>query len=187
MKLKLWLLVAAAMLAVPIWMVYSHEEVRHAGEVFLFKTAPIDPRDPFRGEYVRLSFEAETGEWPCNGLPHDDGLQDVYAQLGHGPDGFAEITGLSMDKPASGPYVRAKVRGWRSGSDLVYRVELPFDRYYLQEGQGRRTEELMMPNRRNETGTGPMESWAVVRVHKGRAVVEDLVVDGRPIKEWVGE
>ncbi|HMN06475.1 MAG TPA: hypothetical protein PKD45_12175 [Flavobacteriales bacterium] len=45
----------------------------------------------------------------------------------------------------------------------------------------------MMPGRRNETGTGPMESWAVVRVHKGRAVVEDLVVDGRPIKEWVGE
>lgn len=191
MKLKLWLLVAAAMLAVPIWMIYSHEEVRHAGEVFLFKTAPIDPRDPFRGEYVSLAFEAERGPWNCEGLAErkDEPDPELYAALDHDAYGFAVITGLSLQPPAQGPYVKVRTRGWwrRQASNEVQQVELPFDRYYLQEGQGRRTEELMMPGHRNETGTGPRESWAVVRVHNGRAVVEDLVVDGRPIKEWMEE
>ncbi|MBK6341440.1 MAG: GDYXXLXY domain-containing protein [Flavobacteriales bacterium] len=59
-KPLLFLGIALAQLAVPAWMIAGRERVLSQGEVFKFKTAPIDPRDPFRGEYVRLDFEAES-------------------------------------------------------------------------------------------------------------------------------
>lgn len=185
-KAKWFVVVALGMLAVPLRMVWDHEQVLRSGETFLFKTAPIDPRDPFRGEHVSLAFEAERGSWFCEGLPETGGSTEVYAQLDHDPEGFAEIAGLSMDKPASGPYVRVKVASSRGAGEVSW-VELPFDRYYLQEGQGPRTEELIRMGIQGFPGSEPMEAWAVVRVRNGRAVVADLVVGGKPIGEWMGE
>lgn len=186
-KAKWFVVVALGMLAVPLRMVWDHEQVLRSGETFLFKTAPIDPRDPFRGEYVSLVFMAEQGDWFCEGLAETDGTQNVYAQLGQDPDGFALITGLSLHKPASGPYILVKASSaWGARPEVVRRVELPFDRFYLQEGQGPRTEQLLRPNRALAEPED-REAWAVVKVRNGRAVVADLVVGGKPIKEWMGE
>jgi len=65
----------------------------------------------------------------------------------------------------------------------LVRVDLPFDRYYLQEGDGAIVEELM---RRSNGGIVP-EAYAVVRLLNGDGVIEDLLIDGRSVGDLIRE
>lgn len=185
-KPLLFLGIALAQLAVPAWMIASRERVLSQGEVFKFKTAPIDPRDPFRGEYVRLDFEAERGSWPV-ARPDDiqTGEQSAYAILGIDSAGFARITALVDQAPSTGAYLAVDYSTW--GNESVERVQLPFDRFYLEEGDGAKTEELLQPQWNDGEMTQPLPAYALVRVLHGEAVIEDLIVDERSIHQWLAD
>jgi uncharacterized membrane-anchored protein len=177
-------LMAAFMLGVPAWMIIGHERVLTQGEVFLFRTAPVDPHDPFRGEYVRLRFEAETGEW-ASPIARGDGVrtEKAWAVLEKDEEGFARIARLAAERT---PGVPAVTVTWSTyGDGPVTRVTLPFDRFYLQEGKGATTEKLLSPTWEDGVRSDPLPAHAVVRVLDGKAVIEDLVVDGRPIQDWL--
>ena len=45
-------------LYVPAKMIFNKEAVLAQGKDYRFKTAPIDPYDPFRGKYIDLYYEA---------------------------------------------------------------------------------------------------------------------------------
>lgn len=183
-KTLLFALIALAQLAIPAWMIVDHERILREGEVLHFRTAPIDPRDPFRGEYVRLDFAAEQGSWPV--ARADDigtGAHHAFATLATDSGGFALITSLMPDRPADGPYIEVEYMSW--DNDLVTRVALPFDRFYLEEGDGRRTEELLAPQWTDDAFVQPLPAYAVVRILKGKAVIQDLVVGDRPIHQWL--
>lgn len=56
-----WLLFAllcVAQWAVPLAMVQRAERTLSEGTAYRFRTAPVDPADPFRGRYVTLDFDA---------------------------------------------------------------------------------------------------------------------------------
>ncbi len=53
----LFCLVALVQVSIPLSMIYRSEKTLENGKVFLFKTAPVDPYDAFRGKYVQLGFE----------------------------------------------------------------------------------------------------------------------------------
>lgn len=189
----IFILIALAQLAVPSWMIVEHERVLREGQVFKFRTAPIDPRDPFRGEYVALNFEAANGSWHDPRAAPDSTAEQgpylerrSYAILGvSDTSGYAFILGLGKEPPASGPYV--SVSHWSSSNDPVSRVELPFDRYYLEEGDGAKTESMLMPQWNDGIVSQPLPAYAVVRVYKGQAVIEDLIVGERSIHDWLEE
>ena len=50
-------LLIVAQVAVPLQMIQQRETVLREGELFRFKTEPIDPADPFQGRYVWLQIE----------------------------------------------------------------------------------------------------------------------------------
>lgn len=174
-------------LALPGWMFVQRERVLTEGAVLLFRTAPIDPRDPFRGEYVALNFEAETGQWPAptTYAEDDHGGHSAYAVLATDSAGFARITRLTNERPADSAFVRVEFMVF--GTEGVHRVSLPFDRFYLEEGDGAATEQMLQPAVTDDTPMQPRPAHAVVRVLDGEAVIEDLVVDGRSIHEWLQE
>lgn len=188
----IFIVIALAQLAVPVWMIVQHERVLQEGEVFKFRTAPIDPRDPFRGEYVVLTFEASNGEWSN---PHqvsatvaDQNLwvdQTSYASLAvSDTSGYAVITALSLEPPASGAYIA--IEHWGAVGSVVNRVELPFDRFYLEEGDGAKTEKMLQPQWHEGTLVQqPLPAYALVRVYNGEAVIEDLIVGDRSIQDWL--
>ncbi len=188
----IFIAVALAQLAVPAWMIVRHERVMRGGEVFKFRTAPVDPRDPFRGEYVVLNFDASSGEWKD---PHDgtDGTTDEtfyadrtsFAMLARNDSDYAVITALSAEPPTNGPYIM--VKHWGAVGSAVNRVELPFDRYYLEEGDGAKTESMLMPQWNDGVVSQPLPAFALVRVYEGEAVIEDLIVGDRSIHAWLNE
>ncbi|MBL7964866.1 MAG: GDYXXLXY domain-containing protein [Flavobacteriales bacterium] len=188
--LLLFALIALAQLAVPGWMMVKHERVLMQGEVFRFRTAPVDPRDPFRGEYVSLEFEAERGDWSDPFAVNSSTNYTIadatgYAVLAVDDEGYAVIHELLAEPPQQGAYLRVTFSSY--GDARVSHVELAFDRYYLQEGKGPRTEDLLRGDWSGEEAVEPLPAHAVVRVLNGDAVIEDLVVGDKSIQEWMNE
>lgn len=183
-KALLFVAVALAQLVFPAWMIWSHERVLREGEVFRFRTAPIDPRDPFRGEYVQLEFEAESGAW-ASARPDDiqNGEQRAFGLLMTDSAGFARIAALVAGIPEQGAYLRVNYYIW--DNDTVTRIGLPFDRFYLEEGDGAKTEQMLMPQWDEGEMSQPLPAYALVRVLHGRAVIEDLIVGDRSIHDWL--
>ena len=175
--------IALVQLALPAWMIVGHERILNEGEVFKFKTAPIDPRDPFRGEYVALNFEAESGQWtsPSSGAGYGDG--NAFGTLAVDDSGYAVVSTLMLDQPTDGAYL--KLMYWSPNDTTVGGITLPFDRYYLEEGDGKKTEDLLAPQWNEDEMIQPLPAYALVRVLDGEAVVEDLVVGDRSIHEWL--
>ncbi|MBK6371274.1 MAG: GDYXXLXY domain-containing protein [Flavobacteriales bacterium] len=183
-KVLLFGFVALIQLAVPVWMIVGHERVRNEGVLFKFKTAPIDPRDPFRGEYVRLDFAAESGEWTiANGT--QTGNTRAYALLGTDDEGFATVTSLLLEAPSDAPYLPIIFSTW--GDAEITRIRLPFDRFYLEEGDGKKTEDLLTPEWNGDEMVPTLPSYAEVRILSGEAVITDLIVGDRSIHEWLKE
>lgn len=166
---------AAAQLVIPASMIASRERTLRTGEVFKFRTAPVDPFDAFRGRYVAVNIESNWVAAPSTKLRHG---QPVCVGLAAGPDGFAHFTTCSLEPPATGAWLRMKVQYYQSGNNV--NLEQPFDRFYMEESDAPRAEQVYRNAARRD---GPRDAWLVVRVRNGKGVVENLMIDGRPVKD----
>jgi len=175
MVLAQWLL--------PLWTIRERESILRDGTPFLFRTAPVDPHDPFRGEFVNLRFALEDSAITQPEVPFAND-EELFIVLGK-HDGAASIDRVLRTPPTDTKnYLRCKAIAWPYTMDsLNLSVGMPFDRFYLEEGTGRRTEDLMQ--QRNVEVGPELPSYAVVRVLNGEAVIEDLRVGDRSIKEWM--
>lgn len=131
------------------------------GTPVLLKTAPIDPRDIFRGEYVRLNYEITLVKSQNLDLEYN---QDVFVVLEKG-DPYWNAVAISVDKPglaANQVMIKGKALDY-VGRSQGYRLNYGIDTYYVEEGKGKEIERL-----RNID--------VLVRVDRfGNAVIEELV------------
>jgi len=171
----LFLALCALQIAVPLYMIGGREHVLKNGKVYKFKTAPVDPYDPFRGKYVALRMESSTAPWAGKGGPERG--QAVYAAVAVS-NGYAYFSSASDKKPESGEFIKAKAS--YSGQDSVNLV-LPFDRYYAEESMAPQMETAYRANSSRTNRT----AYVSVRVLNGHAVLEELYIDDVPIKDYV--
>lgn len=121
------------------------------GETIYLETMPVDPWDPFRGEYVSLNFEIN--EVPKSKFPeelkneptYDDYKnKDLYAVLKQEGDYYV-VDYMSFTAPNHPYYLWAKVNSSAPLNNLysntIY-VEYPIDRYFVPENTGSELEEL---------------------------------------------
>jgi uncharacterized membrane-anchored protein len=179
----------AAQVAVLAAMISGKERTLRDGEVFRFKTRPVDPADPFRGRYVWLGFEDNYIPLLPNQAPDMTYRQPIYAFIATNSEGFAHFSGWSAKRPAAGPYLMTRSLGDHSVWDPTtktstrkgLRIEMPFDRFYMDEVKAPRAEQAVWD------ATRSTNCWAVVRVHNGRAVIEDVYAKGQSIRALVAE
>src|SRR5438552_1531405 len=95
----------------------QREWVRRTGRVVYFRTAPVDPRDAMRGDYVRLSYDLSRvprelwrGPLPSHSTSFAEVPRDtrVYALLQLQDDGVAQLVSLGLDRPPGGLYLRGR-------------------------------------------------------------------------------
>ena len=172
--LIMFVMVALLQLAVPGYMIYRQEVILQRGQVYKFRTALVDPADPFRGRYVRLGFNLNVIR-SGKDIPYGKTVNAVPAV---GVDGFAYIAAVVDRPPDDGVYFPAKV-GWSSNKDMMV-INPPFDRFYLNEAAAPEAERLYMEASRKNN------AWVEVRVRNGSAAIADLYLDGRPIRELTG-
>jgi len=173
-------IMALAQVYFPAQIIFNSEKVFREGNEFLFKTAPIDPTDPFRGKYIVLSFE-ETSARVSNAVDWNYG-DPVYVSLSTNEKGYATIQSISKDKPEnSEDYVKASI-GYVSGDSAAHvTIQYPFDRFYMEESKAYDAEIIYSESLRDTAQV----TYALVAVKNGDAVVKDVVINGVPVREAV--
>lgn len=167
--------VIVVQLAVPLSMITKRETTLKSGEEFRFKTRPVDPFDAFRGRYVALGIDANNGPM-AQGFRAQSG-QSVYAQIAVDQHGFARIVKVSTQKPKGVTYMIAKFL--YTAGHQVY-VNLPIDRYYMEEKAAPRAERLYFEHNNRQ---GTMDAHVAVRIKDGFAVIEGLYIGGERIED----
>lgn len=172
-----FIVVAIVQLSVPFKMIYDSEITEKNGTIYRFKTAPIDPIDPFRGKYVALNYELNSfttkdTTWAAG--------QEIYLLLDTDKNGFAKIKSISRKNPGNdADYINTTVSGNYNGK---LRFDLPFDVFYMEEGKALEAETGYAEyNRRRDA----KPAYALVAVLNGNAVLKDVIVDDIPIREYV--
>lgn len=168
-------------------MVESRARILRDGAEVRLKTAPIDPRDLFRGDYVVLNYEISTVE--VDKAPGERDLrvgETIYVRLAPGTDGFARAVGASKAKPAPATgetIIEGRVD--RSGTCLMgadgaidcargrngVRVDYGIESFFVPQGEGLAIE---------QTERGRIEVVAAV-APSGQAAIKRLLIDGKPL------
>jgi len=171
---------AVIQLAVPAKLILDKEHVLTMGTPYKFRTAPIDPSDPFRGKYITLSFDANEFEIPNDSSWKSDDV--VYVHLGTDAEGFARITDITKQPPADGniDYVQAKIR---YVYDYKVTIEYSFNKYFMEESKAQDAENMYRSTNRDETQV----VYALVNVKDGEAVLQDVMINEVSIKDLVEE
>lgn len=172
MKL-LWGVVVVLQLAAPLYLAWRWETTLSLGRAYKFQAAPVDPYDPMRGRYVALGFAEQKATIPA-GVNLASG-RPAYVKIKADEGGFAKIEQVSPEMPADqqDDWIRASV--FLQRKDTVS-VRWPFVRYYLPERLAPEAEKAYRKSDKKNT-------WAVVRVHNGDAVLETLVIDGEDVHQ----
>lgn len=179
-------LVFALHWAVPLALIQRGTATLERGAQYRFRTAPVDPVDPFRGRYVALDFDAARISVSAD-ADYADG-ETLYAPIAVGDDGFARLLPPQAKLPASDDALKVRVL-WHNAGELG--VALPFDRYYLDEALAPEAERIYRErNRRASPDAAESDdlrrpAYVSVRVRRGYAVLEQLVIDGRPVRELI--
>ena len=174
------ILVAGLQTLILGYIIQSRASILASGTEVLLKTAPVDPRDFLRGDYVVLNYDISSvpvSTVTC-GIPAEAGEQTLWVRLKRQPDGFWGIVESSFAKlPAASDTVVLRSLPFYSygpGSGETIRVEYGIERYYVPEGEGKPLEEA-----RNEG----VVSIAASVSSSGAAQIRSLVVDGKPAYE----
>ncbi len=159
-------------------MVYHQQEIVDKGALYKFRTAPIDPNDPFRGKYVRLNFEVNHAvsldtTWLRN--------EEAYISLDEDENGFVAVKSISRQPPANeSHYLMVKVNYVVKSTGLVY-FNLPFDRFYMEESKAPKAEKIYAEVRRDTSQV----AYAEVSIFDGEGVIQDVKIDGKSLQEIV--
>jgi len=155
------------------YMAGEREYILRNGQIIYLRTAPIDPRDLFRGDYVRLNYEISS--IPASDLPRDAtaGItkgEKLYVILKEGSNGLYELDQISTIEPHAGLYLVGRspydYRHRQPGYPL--RLNYGIEAYFVQQGKGRRIEQRQ--GNRNQVQV-PLEMQIAVG-RNGKAVIK---------------
>jgi uncharacterized membrane-anchored protein len=165
-------IVALAQTGVLASMVVDRTLLLRNGREITLPIIPVDPRDPFRGEYVRLGYEIANvpsmllvGPPPRRGAP-------FYVTLEKNPQGGwtpVKVT-AAMPSETNPDRIVLKARS-RLPFPSAARVTYGIESYFVPEGEGRRLEGLARDKR--------MAARVAVD-GRGNAAIKGLVIDGVP-------
>ena len=134
------------------------------GNEVLLKSAPVDPRDIFRGDYVILRYEVSSINL--------DSIQSYSDKYNFGDkvfvaldieEGYGKAVGISHDPIDNYQNIRGEVKHI---SKNILDVKYGIESYFVQEGTGREIE-----NSREDMYV------KVVLDKKGRGIVKEIVME----------
>jgi uncharacterized membrane-anchored protein len=154
------------------------------GEEILIKTTAYDPRDVFRGDYVRIAYEISTIEMDQVDEELLMKLEDievreyelegeiVYVSVVKG-DRFHIVDSVSEDRPKEGTYLKGKITypfqyDDKDRSKLTgFTVDYTLDKFFVPERTGRELEQKIIKG----------EAYAKVKVFRGYALITDIIAE----------
>jgi uncharacterized membrane-anchored protein len=142
------------------------------GETVLLRVQPVDPRDPFRGDYITVRYEISDIDIPRGASDDWEYIgESGYVELEEGRDGYWHAVGLHDTRTRSRPdtvLIKARVDSRSFGESL--RLRFGIEDVFIPEGSG------------DQLPWGRDHIIAVkVKVDRfGNAVAQGFHVDGEP-------
>jgi uncharacterized membrane-anchored protein len=135
---RVLLFTVVAQLLVLLGMIAARAAPLITGQTVLVRVVPVDPRDMFRGEYVRLSYafsrippEGVEGISEAQRRGASKEGRTVYVPLVPDSDRVhMRAEKVTVVKPARGPFLKGQMSRWGQ-------LEFGIESYFLQEGTGR--------------------------------------------------
>ena len=146
MKKFFVILAVILQLVVLAYMAGEREYILRNGKVIHLRTAPIDPRDMFRGDYVRLNYEiSRVAANSLKDVASVGGLKKgakIYVSLKEGPNGLYELADAGLEKPANSMYLAGRLPyPYRTlqVSNPIW-IKYGIEAYFVEQGRGRAIE-----------------------------------------------
>jgi predicted thioesterase len=172
--------VALAQLGTPVFMIAQREKVLRRGEEFRFRAAPVDPYDAFRGRFVRVNV-ASNRIAAADAAAYARG-ERIHVTVTNDADGWAHFAAASRRRPEGHAWIRTRVE-WVDGRHVAF--DTTMHRFYMEETEAPAAETAVRDiTRRDATNR---TAAIVARIRDGLAVMTDLEIDGRPVREVLRE
>lgn len=153
----------------PVWTTLTGEEIK-------LQTAPVDPTDLFRGNYVDLHYEIESLKLS----QLDDSVvsdfrrknigdyKKVYVRLKQDSDGLYMVDLVTKEKPSNGMYLNGKLEiPYELKKAATIQVRYGLDNYYASEEKAKEM----------ETAATAKPAVALVKVKNGHAVLTKITIE----------
>ncbi len=181
-RLAVFLLAVAACAVYPALRINACENPGIPPQTFRFRVTGHAPSDFFRGRYLALRALPDTLIIKNRNFSVPNAR---YAVLSTDPEGYACVTDIVEEKPAKGFFVPIDYYGannvWKNGKTTkvkAHSFQLPFRRFYMNEDLTSRAEKIMFDRESKSVKA------ILVRVYSdGAWVIDDLLVDGEPIRK----
>ena len=179
-------LAAVVLCGLILAMIVPRAAILRNGQEVRLETAPVDPRDLFRGDYVVLDYRIGTVNVPSNLTTPFKRGQRVFVTLRPDQNNKARAVAISAQQPAAtgndiviAGFVTATstcqlndagARDCKLGSNAVG-VRYGLESYFVPEGEGKKIE--IMEKARVEVVAAVAAS--------GQAAIKRLLIDGVPV------
>jgi uncharacterized membrane-anchored protein len=176
------LFVALVQTAILGYMIEGRASILRSGTDVLLKTAPVDPRDLLRGDYVILSYDISAiSTTSVTGIrPQEGEVARLHVRLTPGADGFWIVSQASFEplEAQAGSVVLLTqpitIYGWEWENAGNLMVSYGIERFYVPEGEGRPIED----------GRNQGRVSVAARVSEdGQAQIRALMLDNEPLYE----
>ncbi len=175
----IFIVVAVAQIFVPAQMIFNKESIINTGTAYRFKTQPVDPSDPYRGKYINLNYDVRSYKTKDTIWERKD---KVYIYLETDSLGFAKVSKVSKEPlNLSKDFIIAEV-GWYNKIEEELSFNLPFNRYYMEETKAYDAEVAVRNNQRDSIQNN---TYALVYIKNGEAVLNDVIINDMSIKDYV--
>ena len=183
-KFYLFIVLALIQLYIPAQMIWCQESILNEGKAFKFRTAPVDPNDPFRGKYIWLDYKANEYKYSQSTNIEWQRDETIFVHIENDGDGFVKVIGVSKEPPTDRTDYVTAVVDYFSNIKKQYptvHIHYPFDRFYMEESKAYEAEQTYREAQRDTTQI----AYGLVYIKDGNAVLEDVILNGIPIKEVV--
>jgi uncharacterized membrane-anchored protein len=138
-----WIIALQIVLLLSI--VGKYHYIAASGQTITLKTAPVDPRDLFQGDYVRLHYEISEIDTRSvrNDLRENESDLDVYVLLERKANPWHEAVGVFRERPLPREN-QAVLRGrllYVDEKSRMVSIDYGLGRYYVPENTGREWEQ----------------------------------------------
>lgn len=167
-KKKAFLILVTFWLLILIGFVGYKEYTLRTGTIVVLQTIPVDPRDLFRGDYVKLRYKISSIDLTSLGqLDHKFKVGDAtYVEL-EIKDKYAIVTNVFAQPIKDKLFLKGEVRSV-AANNLT--VEYGIESYFVPENQGKMIE--------SQIGKDVCVRVAIDSF--GNAVIKELLIDGKP-------
>jgi uncharacterized membrane-anchored protein len=174
--LRLLAILALAQTAVLAYMVIDRVTLLRSGREITLPIVPVDPRDLFRGEYVRLGYDVSNVPARLLEGPQPGKNAAIHVVLEKKPDGAWQAVKIARDMPKETSPERIVLKAhtyWNwptlGSATATVQVRYGIESYFVPEGQGGKLEDLAREKK--------MATLVAVD-SRGNAAIKGLIIDG---------